>query len=185
MSEPFISEIRIFGCNYAPRDWAFCDGASLPISENTALFSLIGINFGGNGHTTVGLPDLMARAPIGAGVGPGIQYSWDLGEMGGYTQVVLSSNNLPTHSHTMYADNDAAEQAIPDTNSLLAINYRDGGPPPARKRPQYAPASPDTDVEANPAAIGVTGGSASHNNMQPYNVFNFCIALSGIYPSRS
>lgn len=186
MSEPFISEIRMFACQYAPRDWAFCDGALLPIGDNAALYSLIGLNYGGDGRVTVGLPNLMGRVPIGAGSGPGLLFSWDLGEAGGIDQIALNEDNLPVHTHLMQAENSQAEQAEPDTNSFLAINNKETGPLPLRKTPQYAPVSASSPAQPmGLTSISNTGASDTHDNMQPFNVLNFCIALAGIYPSRS
>lgn len=169
MSEPFLAEIRIFAGNFAPRGWAFCNGQILAIAQNTALFSLLGTTYGGNGQTTFALPDLRSRVPVHAGQGPGLS-SVNLGEVSGTETVTLTVNEMPTHPHTANASNGASSASRP------------GGGVPASGG-AYAP-SPDGAV-MNPAMIGNTGGSQPHNNRQPYLGLNFIIALEGIFPSRN
>jgi microcystin-dependent protein len=173
MSEPFIAEVRIFAGNFAPRNWAFCDGQLLPISQNTALFSLIGTTYGGDGRTTTALPNLQGRAPMHPGRGPGLT-SRRLGERGGVTTVALTEAQMPNHNHAMRASSAPGELSEPTNQSALA---RTGG------GSAYGPATnlvPLADTVLPPA-----GGSQSHNNLQPFLAINFIIALFGLYPSRS
>lgn len=169
MSEPFIAEVRIFAGNFAPRGWGFCNGQLVPISQNTALFSLIGTTFGGDGRTTTALPNLQGRAPMHPGRGPGLT-DRRLGEQGGVKAVTLTEAQIPQHSHTMNAF-DSGEVAAP------SASY---GPGSAN---MYAEGTPDVNLAAN--TLSDTGGGQAHNNMQPYLTINFIIALIGLYPSRS
>ena len=169
MSEPFTAEIRIFAGNFAPRGWAFCNGQLLPISQNTALFSLIGTTYGGDGRTTTALPNLQGRAPMHPGRGPGLT-SRRLGQRGGVEMVTLSEAQMPNHTHTLIASGE-------DGNSQNPGNHHFGA---------------GTNMYANPANLEAmadqtlpnTGGSQPHNNLQPFIVVNFIIALVGLYPSR-
>ncbi|WP_413174276.1 phage tail protein [Anabaena azotica] len=170
MSEPFIAEIRMFAGNFAPRGWAFCNGQILSISQNTALFALIGTTYGGNGQTTFALPDLRGRTPIHAGQGPGLTPR-TLGEAGGTEAVTLISSQIPAHNHSLLAVSTAATSGDPGQN-LLAQS----------RGSVYAAGSPSATM--NPAAIGIAGGSQPHNNMQPFLTVNYIIALEGIFPSR-
>lgn len=174
MSEPFIAEIRIFAGNFAPRGWAFCDGQLLPISQNTALFSLIGTTYGGDGRSTTALPDLQGRAPMHAGRGPGLT-DRRLGQKGGTTTVTLLEAQMPGHNHSLLAANARAGVGSPNGNALN------------RSIGETVYQSPVTSTPANMASqmIGNQGGSQSHDNMQPYLALNFIIALVGLYPSRS
>lgn len=174
MSEPFIAEIRIFAGNFAPRGWAFCDGQLLPISQNTALFSLIGTTYGGDGRTTTALPNLQGRAPMHPGRGPGLT-DRRLGQRGGVESVTLSEAQMPNHNHTFNASSDTGEQGT--LNSNVSLGRSGGGT-------LY-----QTDTNANLAALAdgaldATGGGGPHNNMQPFLTMNFIIALVGLYPSR-
>ncbi|MEP3437317.1 MAG: tail fiber protein [Hoeflea sp.] len=172
MSEPFIAEIRIFAGNFAPRGWAFCDGQLLPVSQNTALFSLVGTTYGGDGRSTTALPNLQGRAPMHPGRGPGLT-SRRLGQRGGVEMVTLSEAQLPQHTHTMRASGENGEQGSFAANVALARSR--GG---ALYQSNVA-----TGHEAM-APLPSAGGSQSHNNMQPYLTMNFIIALQGLYPSR-
>ena len=172
MSEPFIAEIRIFAGNFAPRSWAFCNGQLLQISQNTALFSLVGITYGGNGQETFGLPNLQGRAPMHPGRGPGL-IPRRVGEQGGVETVTLTEAQMPTHSHNIDTGSDA-NSTSPDGNYL-------GQPRSA----QIYHTSPTTTTSLANGAITSVGGSQPHNNMQPYLVLNFIIALQGLFPSRS
>lgn len=168
--DPFVAEIRIFGFNFPPNGWAFCDGQILPLSQNTALFSLLGTTYGGDGRSTFALPDLQGRAPMFYGQGPGLSLR-DLGETGGSETVSLLQSEIPTHQHTLSGLNDSGTQAAPD------------GALPAK-------AGIYSTTDANPvnmsgSALAPAGGDQPHNNMQPYLVLNFCIALQGVYPPRS
>jgi len=171
MSEPFIAEIRIFAGNFAPRGWAFCNGQLLPISQNTALFSLIGTTYGGDGRTTTALPDLQGRAPMHPGNGPGLT-SRRLGQRGGAEIIALTEAQLPAHNHRLQASEEDAVQKDP-TNAAYAVAdddvYSDGG----------------SEVAMSAETTGFTGGSQPHNNMQPYIAVNYIIALVGLYPSWS
>ncbi|MDZ3824355.1 MAG: tail fiber protein [Pseudoxanthomonas sp.] len=170
MSEPFLGEIRIVPFNFAPSWWARCNGQLLPLAQNTALFSLLGTQFGGNGQTTFALPNLQGRAPLHQGQGPGLSLR-EMGQTGGSAAVTLTQAQLPAHTHPVSATSAAADRA----------NARDALPAVAADA-AYGTAAPLQAL----AAAGVTpaGGGAPHPNMQPYLVLNFIIALSGIFPSR-
>jgi microcystin-dependent protein len=176
MSEPFIAEIRMWGLNFAPRGWALCNGQLLPVSQNTALFSLVGTTYGGDGRTTFGLPDLQGKAPMHAGGGPGLS-SRRLGESGGSESVSLNSTQMPSHSHSLLAYNDLAELQAPGPTRALARSQN------GNAFNQVAGGT-QSDMSAN-ALEASPGSNGSHNNMMPYQVILFCIALQGIYPSRS
>jgi microcystin-dependent protein len=172
MSEPFIAEIKIFAGNFAPRGYAFCNGQLLPISQNTALFSLIGTTYGGDGRTTTALPNLEGRAPLHPGLGPGLTHR-RLAERGGVETVTLTEGQMPNHTHAMQGVTNPAEQSDP-TNATLARSV--GGN-------AYAAASNLVDLAD--AVLPDAGGGQSHTNMQPYLAIHFIIALVGVYPSRS
>lgn len=174
MSEPFIAEIRIFAGNFAPRGWAFCNGQLLPVSQNTALFSLIGTTYGGDGRTTTALPNLQGRAPMHPGSGPGLT-ARRLGQSGGVETGTLSEAQMPNHAHTMRAQSNDANSGVAVDNSLART---DGGL-------SYQSNSGANLVQFASEALPSTGGSQTHNNMQPYLALNFIIALVGLYPSRS
>lgn len=171
MSEPFVAEIRIFAGNFAPRSWAFCDGQLLPVSQNTALFSLVGTTYGGDGRTNFALPNLQGRAPMHPGRGPGLT-SRRLGESGGIEAVALSENQIPNHSHPLTVSEDSGNTGNP-SQAVLA------GTP---SHPIYG--APDNLTQTGSAIEG-RGGNQPHNNMAPYLTLNFIIALSGLYPSRT
>jgi microcystin-dependent protein len=173
MSEPFIAEIRIFAGNFAPRGWAFCNGQLLPISQNTALFSLIGTTYGGNGQTTTALPDLEGRAVMHPGQGPGLTPR-SLGERGGVETVTLTEAQMPLHQHDLNVSVRGANENDPAGDNQL------GGSSGANL---YGP--PQSMVELNEQAVGPSGQSQAHNNMQPSLAMNFIIALQGLYPSRN
>ena len=172
MSEPFIAEIRIFAGNFAPRGWAFCDGQLLPISQNTALFSLIGTTYGGDGRTTTALPDLMGRAPMHPGRGPGLT-DRRLGQSGGDSTVTLSEAQLPSHSHSWRAAEAPAALQAPSSNRSMTRSSINAWTTATNLVPLAEQALPSA------------GGSQAHNNLQPFLVMNFIIALVGLYPSRS
>jgi microcystin-dependent protein len=173
MSEPFIAEIRIFAGNFAPRGWAFCNGQLLPIAQNTALFSLIGTIYGGDGRTTVGLPNLQGRAPMHAGRGPGLT-DRRLGGSAGVETVTLSEAQMPAHTHTLRGSQAPADQDDPSSDTVVAQPV---GPT------IYAPSANLTPM-AN-QALPAAGGSQAHSNLQPFLVMNFIIALVGLFPTRS
>lgn len=175
MSDQFVAEIRIFGFNFAPTGWALCNGQILPISQNTALFSLLGTTYGGNGQSTFALPDLQDSAPMHPGQGPGLSLH-DLGEQGGEPFVTLLESEMPAHSHALKADTaDPADVQAPSAAVVLARS--NGGN--AYLNP------PASLVPMSNLAIGPAGGSLPHNNMMPYLTLNFCIALQGIFPPRT
>lgn len=171
MSEPFIAEIRIFAGNFAPRGWAFCNGQLLPIAQNTALFSLVGTIYGGNGETDFGLPDLKGRAPMHHGTGAGLSRK-RIGEKGGASDVTLAASQLPSHAHTLQGSGQDATATDPSGN-LPAVSRED----------TYTGATGTAPLLDG--AIGSTGGGQSHNNMQPFLAMYFIIALVGTYPSES
>lgn len=175
MSEPFVAEIRMWACNFAPRSWAFCNGQLLPISQNTALFSLIGTTYGGDGRTTTALPNLQGRLPMHPGSGPGLTPR-KLGQKSGATTHTLGVAQMPNHNHLASASQSPANQDDPAATSYLAA-----GPTAATNI--YSPAGTPLDSAMSP--LPDQGGGQPHNNLQPYFVVNFCIALQGVYPSRS
>lgn len=172
MSAPFVAEIRMFGFNFAPTGWATCDGQLLPISQNTALFSLLGTFYGGDGRTTFALPDLQGSAPMAWGDGPGLS-SRGIGETGGSDSVTLLIDQIG-HPHTLRASSDDADLQIPTPTRSLAKSA--GGSAYSTDPPGATTMSPST--------IQLTGTSQPHNNMQPYLTVNFCIALQGVFPTR-
>jgi microcystin-dependent protein len=173
MTDPFVAEIRIFPFNFAPRGWAFCDGQIMPISQNTALFSLLGTTYGGDGRTTFALPDLQGRVPVHPGQGPGLSPR-DLGEQGGSETVTLLQSEIPAHTHALAAS-AAAGVARSPSGELFA--NESGGVN------SYAPLGAPTALLAA-AACAAAGGDQPHNNLAPYLTVNFCIALQGIFPPR-
>ena len=176
MSEPFIGEIRMTAVSFAPRGWAFCDGQMMNISQNNALYALLGTQFGGDGVSTFQLPDFRGRAPIGAGSNRyAPSYTYQVGNKGGQSDVTLTTNQLPQHTHPFAGSNDAAQLNPPLDNSLLATSQQG--------TELYGPATSLTTLA--PQTSGNTGGGASHNNMQPTAVVNFIIALTGLFPSRN
>ena len=173
MSEPFIAEIRIFAGNFAPRNWAFCDGQTLPIAQNTALFSLIGTTYGGDGRTTTALPNLQGRAPMHPGRGLGLT-ARRLGERGGTGTERITEAQMPNHTHTQRASDRRARGETPSSDST----FGDAG------ETTYAMGTSAVD-NMSQQAISDVGGSQAHNNIQPFLTMNFIIALQGLYPSRS
>lgn len=175
MSDVFVGEILLVPYTFAPRGFAFCEGQLLPISQNTALFSLLGITYGGNGSSTFGLPDLRGAVPIGAGQGPGLS-RYSLGQTTGATAVTLTQSQMPAHTHALNGTSTPATTSDP-TGALLAEPAAN-----ARYTSLYGTSNPN--AAADPAAVSVMGGGQPHNNMQPYLALNFVIALQGIYPPR-
>src|SRR5712691_11277006 len=176
MSNPFVAEIRIFSGNFAPKGWALCDGQLMPISQNTALFSLLGTTYGGDGKSNFAIPNLQGCAPMQAGQGPGLSLR-DLGETGGEQTVTLLETEMPAHSHSVRCVSGGDAENSP-SNAVWAGGGR-GSPP------LYTPSVPANNVQMNPFATSITGGNLPHNNMPPYLSLNFCIALQGIFPPRS
>jgi microcystin-dependent protein len=176
MADPFVAEIRIFPFNFTPKGWARCDGQLMPLSQNTALFSLLGTTFGGDGKSTFALPDLQGRAPMHPGQGPGLSLH-DLGETGGSETVTLLESEIPAHSHGMMVNAGPATMSggTPGTAAFASTGF---GKPPA-----YAPVASLTGMAGN--ALALAGGDAPHNNLQPYLTLYFCIALQGVFPPRT
>jgi microcystin-dependent protein len=172
MADPFVAEIRIFPFNFAPKGWAWCDGQLMPLSQNTALFSLLGTTYGGNGKSTFALPDLQGRAPMHPGQGPGLSLH-DLGETGGIEAVTLLESEMPVHTHQLRASGEDANDDDPP-NAAWAGSVGVG---------LYK--APDNNM-TNMAfqALPPAGGSQPHNNMMPYLTCYFCIALQGVFPPR-
>jgi microcystin-dependent protein len=173
MADPFVAEIRIFPFNFAPKGWAFCNGQLLPLSQNTALFSLLGTTYGGNGKSNFALPDLQGRAAMHPGQGQGLSLH-DLGEASGSETVTLLQSEIPVHTHTLKAATDPGDVLVPSPNSALALST--GGT-------IYTPAANLSAMA--PQALSPAGGGLPHNNMMPYLTFNFCIALQGVFPPRT
>ncbi len=176
--EPFLGSLLLVPYNFAPTGWALCNGQLLPISQNTALFSLIGTTYGGDGVSNFALPDLRGRVPISAGQGPGLQ-AYQLGQSGGAETATLTVGNLPSHNHSVNAVSTAATSKSP-ANQLLATST---GASVAGAPDIYASASPNSTLAAN--AVGQTGSNQPFNVLSPYLTFNWIIALQGVYPSRS
>jgi microcystin-dependent protein len=174
MADPFVAEIRIFGFTFAPRGWAFCNGQLLPLSQNTALFSLLGTTYGGNGKSNFALPDMQANAPMHPGQGPGLSLH-DLGEVGGSEFVTLLESEIPAHSHTLRGNNTMGDTPIPGGNTLARFGTTN----------VYQQTVNSNLVGMAPQALPPAGGSLPHNSMMPYLVLNFCIALQGVFPPRT
>ncbi len=172
MSDPFVAEIRIFGFNFAPKGWAFCAGQLLPLSKNTALFSLLGTTYGGDGKSTFALPDLQGNAPMQPGQGQGLSLR-DLGEMSGVESITLLVSEIPAHTHALNCSIDDGDLRIPSPTRSLAKSGSGN---------LYATANGNQMMAFQ--ALPPAGGSLPHNNMQPYLTLNFCIALQGVFPAR-
>ena len=169
--DPFVAEIRIFAGNFAPTGWALCNGQLMPISQNTALFSLLGTTYGGDGRTTFALPDIQGRAVMHPGQGPGLSERF-LGETGGSQNVTLLESEMPSHSHGLFGQNADGPFTGPKGHTLAQS---------AAAIPQYAAG---TNVDMHPGGLGDAGTGQPHNNLQPYLVLNFIIALQGVFPPR-
>lgn len=175
MANPFVAEIRILAFNFAPKGWAFCDSQLLPISQNTALFSLLGTTYGGDGKSTFALPGFEGNTPVHVGgnqPGPGLS-TYDLGQRGGEEFVTLLQSEIPAHAHQMRASPDPAELQDPTSARVLA-----------RSTPGFAYATGNPNTTLADQALAPAGGGLPHNNMQPYLTVNFCIALQGVFPQR-
>jgi microcystin-dependent protein len=171
--DPFVAEIRIFPFNFAPKGWAFCDGQILPLSQNTALFSLLGTTYGGDGKSNFALPNMQGNTPMHPGQGPGLSLH-DLGETGGSDTVSLLESEIPSHPHTLRCVVDPGDISLPQTGAVLAVTTG---------ATSYIAAGTLTPMSGN--ALAPAGGDQPHNNMQPYLTLNFCIALQGVYPPRT
>jgi microcystin-dependent protein len=174
MADPFVAEIRIFPFNFAPKGWAWCDGQLLPLSQNTALFSLLGTVYGGNGKSNFALPDLQGRAPMHPGQGPGLSLH-DLGETGGSETVSLLESEIPSHAHTLRGNNTLGDTPIPTAHTLARFGTLN----------VYQQTTNANLIAMAPEALPPAGGDQPHNNMQPYLTFYFNIALQGVFPPRS
>jgi microcystin-dependent protein len=177
--EQFIGEIRAFPFSFAPKDWALCNGQILAISSNTALFAILGTTYGGNGTTTFGLPNLQGRVVVGAGQAPGLS-RWDLGEIAGEDSVTLLSTQMPAHNHQIIGMNNAGTQLAPGDTAYLSRDTRTGSGLIQYMQTGGAPATPMA-----PNALGSSGNTMPHDNQQPFQVLNYCIALYGIFPARN
>ncbi len=171
MADPFVAEIRIFPFNFAPTGWAWCNGQLLPLSQNTALFSLLGTTYGGDGKSNFALPDLEGRAPMHPGLGPGLSQHF-LGETGGSETVTLLESETPAHSHALRASGDDDDSTLP------------AGQAPGQLSVIYAPTGSPL-VPMAPESLAPAGGDQPHNNLQPYLTFYFNIALQGVFPPRT
>ena len=181
MADPFLGEIRVFPFTFAPVGWALCDGQLLPISQNTALFSLLGTTYGGNGVTTFALPDLRGAVPLHFGQGPGLTARVQ-GERGGSQSLALLASQIPLHTH----DVAVASNNTVGASSVVPTNGTVFGRSQARATTSgYVTVAAQPTLVMHPAAVLSTGGGAPHNNMGPFVVFNLCIALAGIFPPRS
>ena len=176
MSTPFVGEIRIFGFNFPPSGWAFCNGQLMAISQNTALFSLLGTYYGGDGKSNFALPNFQGNAPLNYGQGAGLS-QYVLGEVGGEQSVTLLQTEMPSHSHAANAYAGAGGQNPGPANTWSELTQRG--------QQAYTPSNSDHNVTMSPNALSVVGGNQPHNNMQPYLTLNFCIALQGVFPARS
>jgi microcystin-dependent protein len=171
VSTPFLGEIRLFGFNFAPAGWAFCDGQLMPISQNTALFSLLGTIYGGNGTSNFALPNLQSRVPVHMGQGTGLSL-YDIGQAGGVETATLTAAQMPVHSHPVHADASDATSDDPAGHVLAKSKTHVYGAGPGGKL-------------MHAKTVGDTGDSQPHTNIQPYLTVNFCIALTGVFPTRS
>jgi microcystin-dependent protein len=174
VADPFVAEIRIFPFNFAPRGWAWCNGQILPLSQNTALFSLLGTTYGGDGKSNFALPDLEGRAPMHPGQGPGLSLH-DLGETGGSDTVTLLESEIPAHSHSILAANFPGDVQTPQP--LVSLARTGGGN-------SFQNTTNQNIVNMSPSALAPAGGDAPHNNLMPYLTFYYNIALQGVFPPR-
>lgn len=174
MSEPFLGEVRCYGFLFAPRNWAKCDGQLLPINQNQALFALLGTTYGGDGQTVFALPELRGRAPIHHGQGPGLP-NFPQGTRSGAVSTTLNVSNLPSHTHsaTLRASDANSDQVMPEGNALAVA-----------REDTYVDEDTSVPMRAGSIQVGSTGNGSSFNNMQPYLALNWCIALTGIFPSQ-
>ena len=176
MSEPFLAEVRIVAFNFAPRGWAFCDGQILPINQNQSLYSLLGTTYGGDGRTSFALPDMRGRVPMHVGRSNGGAVHTE-GQKSGEETHTLAASEMPQHTHTLMGTTNTANQSSPSSHIPAQI--------PTTGGEVYSDISVGPNSTFNPAAIAHVGGGQAHENMQPYLVINFCIALQGLFPSRN
>jgi microcystin-dependent protein len=175
MSDQFVAEIRIFPFNFPPTGWAFCDGQLMPISQNTALFALLGTVYGGDGKSTFALPDMQGNAPMQPGQGQGLSLR-DLGEMSGVESITLLVSEIPLHTHGVFAAQDPGDVTVPSPARSMAVTTGGTLYVDSTSNPALTPMAVQT--------LSIAGGGLPHNNMQPYLTLNFCIALQGIFPQR-
>ncbi|HEY1707113.1 MAG TPA: tail fiber protein [Rhizomicrobium sp.] len=180
MSDPFVAEIRIFPFNFAPKGWAFCDGQLLPLSQNTALFSLLGTTYGGDGKSNFALPNYQGRVPMFWGQGAGLSL-YDIGQASGEDYVSLLPTEIPSHNHSMSATTAVGTAAVASSNALAEGKWDDGQGHSGAVQ-YYTQVAADTVT--SPLSTSFTGGGLPHNNLMPYLTLNFCIALQGIFPPR-
>jgi microcystin-dependent protein len=174
VADPFVAEIRIFPFNFAPKGWAFCAGQLMPISQNTALFSLLGTTYGGNGKSNFALPDMQGNTPMQPGQGQGLSLR-DLGEQSGVESITLLQSEIPVHTHTMNGSAFPANLAGPGPDNAMGASSGGVG---------YKQSPLGQQAMMAPQALAPAGGGLPHNNMQPYLTLNFCIALQGVFPPR-
>jgi microcystin-dependent protein len=180
--DPLLAMIFAFGSNFAPQGYLFCSGQLLSIASNTAVFSLLGTTYGGNGTTNFALPDLRGRAPIGQGQGPGLS-NYVLGQSAGIESVSLLVNNLPAHTHSFNLNSAAGTTGIPGTTTYLSKGPTTGSGPNATTLDTYTTTAPNTTLAAN--AVGLTGSSIPISILQPYLAISYIIAMNGIFPTRN
>jgi len=183
MAQPYVGQILILGCNFAPAGWALCQGQLLPISEFETLFNLIGTTYGGDGQSTFGVPDLRGRVPLHMGQGPGISQNYQIGEMAGTEYVTLTTQTMASHNHGSAARNADGDANVPGTDVILA---NEGGAD-KDKVSIYAPwdNTPANMTTLLPTTIAPNGGNQPHENRQVYLTLNFCISLFGVFPSQT
>ncbi len=179
MTQPFLGQIQPFGFGFAPRNWALCNGQILSIAQNTALFSLLGTQYGGNGQTTFALPNLQSRVPMHKGTAPGGP-TYSQGEEAGVESVTLLITEMPAHTHTFSGASALANNKEPVAGSAYAHSAKGGVTSPDGF---YAPDT--TPQPINPATVGVFGSNQAHTNLQPYLTISWCIAMAGIFPARN
>ena len=178
MSEAYISQVMAFGFGFAPKNWALCNGQILSIQQNTAMFSLLGTTFGGNGQTTFGLPNLQGRVPLHRGTFNG--WTYQLGEVGGAETVTITTSTMPAHTHGFFGTTDNASNPQPTVDGVALAKIAAGSGTPGN---YYAPDA--TPQILNPTSLSTVGGNQAHANLQPYLTINWCICQYGIYPSRN
>ena len=181
MSQPYVGQILIFGCNFAPAGWALCQGQLLPISENETLFQLIGTTYGGDGQSTFGLPDLQGRVPVHMGQGPNITQNYQIGESAGVESVTLTTQQMPSHNHAVMERSGTAGDVSKPGGNVLADEFVT----PAGAAFVYAAFANTNQVALAPQTIAPAGGSQPHENRQAFLTLNFCISLFGVFPSQN
>lgn len=183
MTEPYLGQVQLFAFGFAPRGWAICQGQILPIRQYTALFSLLGVNYGGDGQTTFGLPNLQGTAVVGVGQGPGLS-DYESGQSGGTETVTLLSNEMARHNHGFMAAS-AAGTTITSAANQLGISQLGSSKGQSTTAKVYSSNPGSATTGLAPTSINPVGGGQPHNNMQPYLVLNYCIALEGVFPARN